>query len=74
MCLLPAGYFFVLFGKGFGCVRRFGILDCRAESGKCVLVWLVLWFGWGFVSKTDEGLLDVSGHAEEDASTFVVPV
>ena len=59
---------------GFGCIRRFGILDCRAESGKCVLLWLVLWFGWVFASKMDEGLLDVSGHAEVGVSTFVVPV
>jgi hypothetical protein len=38
------------------------------------LVWLVLWFGWGVVTKSDEGLLDVSGHAEVDTSAFVDPI
>ncbi len=39
-----------------------------------MLVWLVLWCGWGLVTESDKGLFDVPGHAEVDMSAFVVPI
>ncbi len=65
---------FLVLGEWLGCVRGLGVLNCGAVSGFGVFVRLMLWFCQRIVSKSDEGFLDVSRHAQVDTSVLEIPV
>ena len=45
-----------------------------AKCWDCALVGLMLRLRWALVAESCKGLVDVTGHAEMDISSLVVPV